>query len=308
MHRSILWMSMGAMLLCVPGTAASARASVPQALAPDAAPNPEPATTPASSLDRNDPVVARTVTAMTDASTWGHPDLFGEFTGMKLYAAGNYKGALKYFGYGARYADKLSQLSIGLMYENGQGVQQDHVAACAWLALASERNYPSFVATRDRVCKALTPAQHDQAVAVLDKLMPEYGDAVAKRRMTVELNLTKMEMTGSRLGFNSGVSQYVGSMEFGNGGAPIGPMLVSNCGGPTLYIGGVGIPKAGCGSSQFFNATLWNPQKYFAARDAQWRGTVTVGTMKDLDAPRSSTKASRSKDAPPPASAATEGH
>jgi hypothetical protein len=298
---------MGAALFCVAGTAASTSASGPQALAPDTAPDPEPATIPASALDRDDPGIARIVTAMTDASTWGHPDLFGEFTGMKLYAAGHYEGALKYFRYGARYADKLSQLSIGLMYENGQGVQQDHVAACAWLALAAERKYPSFVATRDRVCETLTPAQHDQAVAVLDKLMPEYGDTVAKRRMTVELNLAKMEMTGSRLGFNSGVSQYVGSTVTGPGGA-IGPALISNCGGPTLYIGGVDIPKAGCGSNHFYSPTMWNPQKYFAARDAQWRGIVTVGAMRDLNASPSGTKAKQSKGATQPAPAASSGH
>src|SRR5690348_10313615 len=111
--------------------------------------------------------------AMNNASTWGHPDLFGEFAGMRRYAGQDYAGALKYFRYGARYADKLSQLSIGLMYDNGEGVAKDPATACAWLALSSERKYPSFVETRDRVCKMLTPAQPDHAVAELDKLMPE---------------------------------------------------------------------------------------------------------------------------------------
>lgn len=136
---------------------------------------------------------------MNNASTWGHPDLFGEYSGMSLYSEGHYKAALKYFKYGARYADKLSQLSIGLMYENGQGVEKDPVTACAWLALAAGRKFPSFIATRNRVCEALTPAQHDQAVAVLEKLMPEYGDAVAKPRMVRALDMAKTEGTGSRL-------------------------------------------------------------------------------------------------------------
>ena len=200
---------------------------------------------------------------MNNASTWGHPDLFGEFAGMRLYSEGHYKAAIKYFKYGARYADKLSQLSIGLMYENGRGVEQDSVTACAWLALASERKYPSFIATRNRVCEALTPAQHDQAVAVLEKLMPEYGDAVAKKRMARALEIAKTQATGSRLGFDSGVT----TIGVNKGG----------CGGPTV----ADAPIAGCGSTDFWSPWRWDPKKYFTARDARWRGVVTVGSVED---------------------------
>jgi TPR repeat protein len=209
----------------------------------------------------------KVLTAMNHASTWGHPDLFGEFAGMRRFAGHDYKGALKYFKIGARYADKLSQLSIGLMYENGNGVASDPVTACAWLAMAAERKYPSFMATRDSVCKALTPAQHDQAVAVLAKLMPEYGDAVAKPRMARELELARSQMTGSRLGFDSGVNQVSAS---------------DSCGGPTIYEGGVAVPKAGCGAMNYYDPSRWDPKQYFAARDAQWRGTVTVGNMDEV--------------------------
>ncbi|HEY3521676.1 MAG TPA: sel1 repeat family protein [Rhodanobacteraceae bacterium] len=207
--------------------------------------------------------------AMNNASTWGHPDLFGEFAGMRRYAGQDYAGALKYFRYGARYADKLSQLSIGLMYDNGEGVAKDPATACAWLALSAERKYPSFVKTRDRVCKMLTPAQHDQAVAELDKLMPEYGDAVAKRRMAAALRQALTEATGSRLGFDAGVD----SVGFGNG---------VHCGGPTLEIGGNPVPHAGCGGMKYYDPNRWDLKKYFAARDAQYRGTVSVGDMQEI--------------------------
>lgn len=227
-----------------------------------------------------DASINRTLTAMNNASTWGHPDLFGEFAGMRLYSEGHYATAIKYFKYGARYADKLSQLSIGLMYENGHGVKKDPVTACAWLAMAAERKYPTFIATRNRVCEALTPAQHDQAVAVLDKLMPEYGDAVAKKRMVHALDMAKMETTGSRLGFDSGITT-VG--------------VKQGCGGPTI----AGAPAAGCGSSDFWSPWRWDPKQYFAARDAQWRGTVTVGSLQDINKPAPKTSAQPSDSAPP---------
>ena len=95
--------------------------------------------------------------AMNDASTWYHPDLFGEFAGVKRYVNKNYADAMKYFEIGAYYADKFSQLSIGLMYVNGEGVPKDMLTGYAWIDIAAERDYPDFVATRDRVKAALTP-------------------------------------------------------------------------------------------------------------------------------------------------------
>jgi TPR repeat protein len=224
----------------------------------------------AGSPPKPDAQAGEVLRAMNDASTWGHPDLFGEFAGMRRYSNQDYSNALKYFKYAARYADKLSQLSIGLMYENGEGVATDPVTACAWLALAAERKYPSFIATRDRVCKALGPAQHDRAVAVLDKLMPEYGDAAAKPRMAKALRQAMTEGTGSRLGFDSGVDS-------------IGLRSGTHCGGPTLEIGGNPIPHAGCGAMNYYDPGRWDPGKYFAARDAQYRGTVSVGNMHEID-------------------------
>lgn len=286
MNRSRLITSVCAALLCAGTTAyatTTATAANPPTTATAAAakpvknPNPPP--------PEADPEIEKIVTAMNNASTWGHPDLFGEYAGMRLYSEGHYAAAIKYFKYGARYADKLSQLSIGLMYDNGQGVAKDPVAACAWLALAAERKFPSFIATRNRVCEALTPAQHDQAVAVLGTLMPEYGDAVAKKRMVRALDMAKTEGTGSRLGFDSGV------MTAG---------VNANCGGPTVGDS----PAAGCGSTDFWSPWRWNPKQYFAARDARWRGTVTVGNMKDLNAPASSTSAKPARDTPAPASSA----
>jgi len=262
MNGSMLTASVCAMLLIATASSSAAAPLPPASTATIATTPPVPAK-PIVERPQADPQIERILTAMNNASTWGHPDLFGEFAGMRLYSEGHYKAAIKYFKYGARYADKLSQLSIGLMYENGRGVEQDSVTACAWLALASERKYPSFIATRNQVCEALTPAQHDQAVAVLEKLMPEYGDAVAKKRMTRALEIAKTQGTGSRLGFDSGVT----TIGVNKGG----------CGGPTV----ADAPIAGCGSTDFWSPWRWDPKKYFTARDARWRGVVTVGSVED---------------------------
>jgi hypothetical protein len=277
-------------------------ATVGAAASPTATGRPAPASSakapalpkPVVRRPKADATVESVLTAMNNASTWGHPDLFGEYTGMRLYSQGHYKSAIKYFKYGARYADKLSQLSIGLMYENGHGVEKDPVTACAWLAMAAERKYPSFIDTRNRVCEALTPAQHDQAVAVLEKLMPEYGDKVAKKRMARALELAKMQGTGSRLGFDSGITT-VG--------------VNQNCGGPTATTGGIDVPAAGCGSANFWSPWRWNPKQYFAARDAHWRGTVTVGSLeKQSQAHVQAADAARKASQAAPAAASSAEH
>ncbi len=211
----------------------------------------------------NDPDVQKVLRAMNDASTWYHPDLFGEFAGMERYAHHNFHGALKYFKIGAYYADKLSQLSIGLMYANGDGVKKDPETAYAWLTVAAERGYPEFVATRDRIKATLTPAQLQEAQKMLADVQAHYGDAVAKPRMAQQLRFGMERMTGSRTGFDFGVTQ-----------------LATNCpGGATVMVGGVATPKAGCAGSNIYARERWDPKQYFALRDSQWKATVSVGAI-----------------------------
>ena len=223
-------------------------------------------------LPMQDKASQEVLAAMNVSSTWGHPDEYGEFTGMQRYAAGNFKAAMKYFLIGARYADKLSQLSIGLMYLNGQGVNKDPVAAFAWIAIAAERKYPQFLATRDSVWAQLDASQREQAKALLEKLYPEYGDPTAKRRMTLRLRWNRAQLTGSYLGFGSDSVTSLTPEQFnGNGRMP-------PCGAKS--IGGAAI--AGCGN--LYASWRWDPKEYFQARDRMWKGTVSVGKMEQVDA------------------------
>ena len=157
--------------------------------------------------------------AMDRTSTYGHPDEFHEFAGMHCYMARNYQCAMTHFLQAARYADKLSQLSIGLMYLNGEGVSRDPVAAYAWVAVAAERNYPQFLATRDRIWAGLDATQRAGAKAMVDQLYSEYGDATAKPRMAKVLRRVASHMTGSLLGFGASSietmtpAQYLGPLD-----------------------------------------------------------------------------------------------
>jgi len=219
----------------------------------------------------NDPEVQRVLRAMADESTWFHPDLFGEYAGMRRYAHHQYKGALKYFEIGALYADKLSQLSLGLMYMNGEGTPKDPVTAYAWLDLAAERDYPDFVATRDTLKAKLTPEQLAQAMALRAQLAEKYADSVAKQRLVVQMRQGLMQGvpgadTASRTGFTYGASWL---------------RTNPNC-APTLVVGGQRSPlQADCGKSVFANVR-WEPDLYFASRDAQYTARVSVGAVQEL--------------------------
>lgn len=217
------------------------------------------------------------VGAMDAASTWGHPDLFGEFAGMRRYAEGDYKGALKYFRIGARYADKPSQLAIGMLYANGLGVDKDIVTGCAWLSLASSRKYPKFVATQQKFCAQLTSDQNKQVDAALDKLLPEYGDKVARKRMKLALRTARSQATGSHVGFDFGM---VGSAD----GADMGSKTGSAC-GSSLTIAGIPWPTKGCVGGTFWSADRWDPKVYFALRDANLGGSVTVEPLQNVKPP-----------------------
>lgn len=209
--------------------------------------------------------VQKTLQAMHNASTWFHPDLYGMTQGFQDYAAHRYKAAIKHFEYGALYADKLSQLCLGLMYLNGEGTAKDPGTALAWLELAAERKYPQFVATRDEVARSLNIIQLERAKKVHETLQKRYGDAVAKHRMSVQLRQGMMNFTGSRTGYDSGAVQ-------------ISPV---KC-GPALVIGGRVVPQIGCGAmNDFLAKDNWEPKQYFAARDREWIGTVTVGPLTD---------------------------
>lgn len=228
----------------------------------------------------NDPQLQKLLLAMSHGGTWYHPDLEAEFSGVHAYMHGHFEAAAKFFRKGALYADKLSQLCLGLMYLNGEGVAKDPVTAYAWLELAAERNYPDYVATRDSVKAGLSPQQLERAAAIFDQLRVKYADAAAKPRLIKQFRQGQMQLTGSRTGFDFGV----GSPPPTYGGKGIGLDLDPCTGYPAVVLGpGLVNPPSGCGGSYLTSRARWDPDKYFASRDALWEAVVTVGDIQQSD-------------------------
>jgi len=194
---------------------------------------------------------------MNDAFIMGHPDLWFEYSGMKEYARGNYKHAMAYFLKSAWYSDKPSQLSIGLMYLNGQGVERDLIKAYAWSALSAERHYPDFEATRAQIWRQLEPGQLQQAVSLEHSLLAEYGDAVAKPR----------EISAMRFGWANVFSHsHAVGRSIDSGVVPMGDGN-ANCESD----------KTPRGCMNIYAKWLWDPDRYFMVRDSEWDNAVTAG-------------------------------
>jgi TPR repeat protein len=188
--------------------------------------------------------VTHSLNAMDKTYTEGHPDIINEFAGMHRYAAGDYASAMQSFLIAASYADKPSQLSIGLMYLNGQGVQKDPATAWAWISIAAERDYPQFVSTRDDLWRQLSSGQRQQAKATAQQLYAQYGDQVAQPRMLQALQQSVANGSDATNASSDAGQKYCAQTH------------AKEC-------------------ADLYAKWYWDPKSYFAGRDSAWK-TFTV--------------------------------
>jgi uncharacterized protein len=194
----------------------------------------------------------QSLNAMDRTYTEGHPDVINEFAGMHRYAAGDYAGAMKSFLIAASYADKPSQLSIGLMYLNGQGVQKDPATGWAWISIAAERGYPQFVSTRDNLWEQLSSQQRRQAKAAQQQLYAQYGDPVTQPRM-----LQALQQGMANGGDASNASSDSGQKYCAQTHA-------KEC-------------------ADLYAKWFWDPKGYFAGRDSAWKVFMAPQGLQNVD-------------------------
>ncbi len=91
------------------------------------------------------------------------------------YQRGDYATAIRELRPLAEQGHARAQYSLGIMYDNGQGVPQDYAQAHMWVNVAASRFPPGkfrdrAVNYRDDVAKRMTPAQISEA----EKLVREW--------------------------------------------------------------------------------------------------------------------------------------
>lgn len=194
-----------------------------------------------------------------------HPNELHRIYANKAAASGNWADAAKSFRLAARYADKYSQHRLSMLYWHGVGVRADRVEAYIWADLAAERGYPQFLGIREKMWSELTPQQQAEVPKRGRAIVAEYADVVAKPRFERAVAKGKLEMTGSRTGFDAGI-------------------IVSTIGPGNQLFGSVG----GVNLKEMYAASRTDPEKYWAFEDKVWKeGFVTIGNIEEVpDAPK----------------------
>ena len=61
--------------------------------------------------------------------------------GIAYYEQGNYSEAMKWWRKAAEQGDPDAQYNLGLMYDNGNGVQRNYAEALRWLRMAAKQGF-----------------------------------------------------------------------------------------------------------------------------------------------------------------------
>jgi TPR repeat protein len=94
-------------------------------------------------------------------------------TGMAAYENGDYALALKEIRPLAEQGDAKAQFNLGMMYDLGRGVPQDHVQAYMWYNLAAAQGDKKAGKWRDGVGEKMSPAQIVEAQKLAREWKPK---------------------------------------------------------------------------------------------------------------------------------------
>lgn len=87
----------------------------------------------------------------------------------------DYAEAAKWYRKAAEQGNEAAQWDLGALYAKGQGVTQDYIAAHMWFSLAAAQGDEMSREERDRVAKAMSPAQIAEAQRLAREWMANHG-------------------------------------------------------------------------------------------------------------------------------------
>jgi len=108
-------------------------------------------------------------------ATLAAPAWTGFDEGLTAYERGDYATALREWLPLAEQGHAGAQNNLGLMYDKGQGVPQDHVQAHIWFNLAATQGNKQAAKDRDIVAKRMTPVDISEAQRLARKWWAKRG-------------------------------------------------------------------------------------------------------------------------------------
>lgn len=200
-----------------------------------------------------------------------HPDLDFRLQGQRDYELRRYPEALAAFRESARFADKLSQAMVAEMHWRGLGVPVDRATAYAWMDLAAERGFLTFLGKREHYWKNLSEPERERALAIGELVHAEFGDELALKRIALRLRRGKSGSVGRTTEGVVAVARrgerFSASAQRGAGLGGVAPM--TSRGGSRVTM------------SRYYDPNLWEPKRYVAWHRDQLeftrRGLVIIG-------------------------------
>ncbi len=205
----------------------------------------------------------------------GHPDVRWRVEGSRQLHRGDTAAAMESLTRAARFADKPSQAAIAELLWEGMGTGRNRPLAYAWMDLAAERGYRSFLLKREAMWQDLDENEREQALSVGARLYADYGDDVAKPRAYSVMRREQSRHVGSRVGADVS-RRFTGKL-------PAGRVTVSGTLTDSIL---QTVDVKGDASTQFYNDRFWHPESWWNNHDRQWRsGEVIVYPLIPEDEP-----------------------
>lgn len=108
---------------------------------------------------------------------------------------GRHNNAIELLKLAAGWGSKKAQYVLGVTYFRGDLVPADHALGLAWLALATERQDPTYLGVFASARSQSTYAEQRRAGELLTAMRPIYADAVAARRAQTRFDRMMRELT-----------------------------------------------------------------------------------------------------------------
>lgn len=115
--------------------------------------------------------------------------------GMNAYSSGDYETAAREFKALAKQGDKEAQYLLGLLYEEGQGVDRDDQEAAYWLARSADQGFAdAFFALGQMFANRKGERQDRMAAHHWFSLAKQYGHRLGEEEMQRNLKAMTPEM------------------------------------------------------------------------------------------------------------------
>jgi hypothetical protein len=187
-----------------------------------------------------------------------HPDVKFRTLGLESLDGGRIDVAREFFLKAAKFADKPSQAMLAEMAWKGVGQPADRSLGYVWADLAAERGYSQFVLLREHYWSRLSEEERIRAIEIGRPIMDEYGDGLAKKRMSDHLRKARRSMLTGRPRKDVTV-------------------IIPGPSGQPIFIRG----------HHFYADKFWDPEKYHQWVDEIWNaapaGRVEIGPLEQLE-------------------------